>query len=81
MRLAGWAQCRVAATDVGQVGKKETTLLQEESMGRASRKEQGREEGKPDWLIAFVGCISHVGICPGRTLLCSHLWGAQHWLL
>lgn len=65
----------------GQDGKKETTLLQEENMGKASRKGQGKEEGKADWFITLVDCISHVGMCLGRTLLCPHLWGAQHWLL
>lgn len=62
----------------------ETTLLQEEKVGKAGRREQGREEGggrregKPEWFVTFGGCISHMGICLGRALLCTHLQGAQH---
>lgn len=55
----------MTATDVD--GKEETTLLQEENVGKAGRREQGREAGKPDWLIPLVGCISRLGICLGRA--------------
>lgn len=54
----------MTATDVD--GKEETTLLQEDNMGKAGRTEQGREEGKPDWFITFVG-FSH-GNLSGKGL-------------